>query len=94
MLPEIPWTASDGTSYRDLGARAEALLSRITASVADGLRDPVTTALLAAEAGELRAVLGDLAKSELAAAALIELGRALERGAHRRGGRFLHLVLA
>jgi hypothetical protein len=82
VLPEVPWTTSDGVGFRELGARTEALLSRITAGVADHLRDPVAVALLAAQVGELCAALRDLNMSELPAEALIELGRILERG-HR-----------
>jgi hypothetical protein len=74
VLPEVPWNTGDGTSYRALGARAEALLSRITASVAGGLRDPVAVTLLAAQAGELRTVLRDLASSELAVTEIYAAG--------------------
>ena len=84
-LPEIPWTTSDGTSFKDLGVRTEALLSAIRDRMAASVVHPVELTLLAAQAAEIAAALRDLAQSELAVDALIAFGGTRERG--RRSGR-------
>jgi hypothetical protein len=90
VLPEIPWTATDGTTFRDLQARAGAILARLESKIADTLQDPVALAMLTAHVAELNTALRDVASSDLAVNALINLGRALERGHTRRPP--LHLV--
>ena len=75
MLPDIPWTASDGTSYRELLAFAGALLADIRAAVDAGLRDAHSVTLLAAQAADLRVVLRDLAQAELAVREIYSAGR-------------------
>ena len=96
MLPDVPWNTTDGTSYRSLGARADGLMSLLESAIGDrGLLDQVPVTLLAARMAELRDVLRDLASSELAVTALIELGRVIERGhrpRRRSGGRHLRLL--
>jgi hypothetical protein len=97
VLPDVPWNTTDGTSYRELGACAAALLTLLESAIADrGLRGRVPVTLLAVRMGEMSDALRDLASSELAVTALIELGRAIERGRRpkRRPGRHLrHLRL-
>lgn len=91
VLPEIPWTATDGTTFRDLQARAGAILARLESRITDTLlQDPVALAMLTAHVAELSAALRDCAASELAVNGLIDLGRALEQGHRRRAP--LHLV--
>lgn len=95
VLPEIeiPWTATDGTTFRDLQARAGAILARLEARITDTLlQDPVALAMLTDHVAELAAALRDVASSDLAVNALIDLGRTLER-APRPGRRWpLHVV--
>lgn len=91
-IPEIPWTASDGTSFRDLQARASAILARLESRLAGTLQDPVAVDRLTAHVAELAAALRDVASSDLAVNALIDLGRTLER-APRPGRRWpLHVL--
>ena len=89
-LPDIPWTATDGTTFRDLQALAATVLARLESGIAGTLQDPVAAAMLTAHVAELAAALRDCAASELAVNALIDLGRALEQGHRRRTP--LHLV--
>jgi hypothetical protein len=80
VLPEIPWSTESGTSFTDLQARADMLLSRLEAVIVSrGLRDQVPVTLLAAEIAELNAGLRDLSRSELAVDKLVEFGGTRER---------------
>lgn len=91
MLPDVPWSAPDGPSYKALGARADRLLSRLEAAInSRGLRDQVPVTQLAAQMAEMNTALRELGRSKLAVDALVEYGGELERG--RRPGRHLHLA--
>jgi hypothetical protein len=84
-VPEIPWTATDGTTFGAMSAHAADILGRLE-QVAGGLRNPVAVTELAVHVAELSLALRDMAGAELAADALVELGRTIER-AHAAGHR-------
>ena len=88
-LPDdTPWATTGGTSFRALGARAEAILTRMEQGISSGVIRSVELTDLAVHVGELCAVLGHLATQELPVEALIAFGQAIERGRRRH----LHLL--
>ena len=82
-LPDVPWTTAEGTSFRELGARAEALLSRIDAYMGSAPPRPAAVAELAMQAAGLRAELRDLGCSELAVTEIYAAGRRAAGGGTR-----------
>jgi len=83
--PDIPWEAN-GTSFAEYEQRTGQLLAKIEAGY-PGASD-VGLALLADQVAELRAMLGHLARAQIAVNA-IYLAGAASRGVRRR----LHAVL-
>jgi hypothetical protein len=71
-LPDVPWPAS-GTSFRELGARAEALLDEIEIR-ALGDASPAELTKLAGTLADFSAVLCSAASSELAVQGIFNMG--------------------
>jgi hypothetical protein len=63
VLPDVPWTTTDGMTYRELGARADATLTEIRSTFRDA--SEVEIGVLAEKVGDLCLLLRDLARSEL-----------------------------
>lgn len=78
-----PWETSTGTTFEDLGARADAVLAQIEAAAEAGLHGTMRVAMLAAQVGQLCTELRNLAGAELPVRELVAFGACLERGRRR-----------
>lgn len=89
-LPDVPWQAQGGTTFRELQQRAGDLLAKADHRFGGPVR-PVELTLFAAHLAELRAKLSALADDELAVERMWETAFAAgerterERRARRRG---------